>query len=477
MKKFLRFLAVSIFLYSCVTNGIARRKKMDKYEHWFKEEVFLLITKEETQTFKKLKTEEEKDKFIKIFWAKRDPSPATKENEFKDEWYKRLEYVNKTFTHGPTKGLHSDMGRVYMFFGPPSQTTSTAPRNRQEAIGGSQQEPSAQIWIYQPMPDLNLKNAFRVTFREYQYGYDLDHQTPQKILHALEVFPKVVIFNPDIKELPRYRIFLDETSFEGKMIKDLMVTGNEVQGLSVEWAPIFTRALNKSTYVSFLIKIDPQQLDKKKLREVIFFGKIKGEEEEESDFLESVKTEKVKGDTLLAIFGVPVKAGKSILYMGLSDRDKKNYSLLKSDLDVPNFWDSNLNISTIILSPEVASVSKPKREGRFNPYIIGQYKATPKWGNVFKRNELLNVLFYVYNAQLEVNKVSLKIEYFIISKEVAYKLNPQEIKEKVEPEKALAGGTQVVLSPLKPGKYTFKIKITDMNANKSIEKTADFVVK
>jgi len=39
------------------------------------------------------------------------------------------------------------------------------------------------------------------------------------------------------------------------------------------------------------------------------------------------------------------------------------------------------------------------------------------------------------------------------------------------------GGTQVPLSPLKPGKYTFKIKVTDKVANKSIDRTAEFAVE
>lgn len=478
MKKFLELLVILILTLSFATSGLAKKEKMDKYEHWLKEEVALLITQEEEKEFLKIKTDEQKDKFIEIFWAKRDPSPGTKENELKDEWYQRLEYVNRSYTRGPKKGWHSDTGRVYMYLGPPSQTSAAPPRIREEPMGGSQQEPASQIWIYQAMPDLGLTSPFRIIFREYQYGYDLDHQTPLNILHAMEIFPKVVIFNPDIKELPRYKFFLDKDSFEGKLIKDFVATGNEVKEISLEWMPIFTRALNQSTHVSFLTKIDPQQLDKKKLREVTFFGKIKGEGGEE-DFLESVKTEKEKekGDSLLAVFGLPVIAEKSILYLGASDRDKENYSLIKSDLDVPNFWDGELNTSTLILSHEVAPSSKSDREGEFNPYIVGEYKAKPRWGNAFKQSEFLSVLFYVYNAALKDNEVSLNIEYFIISEEVAFKLNPQEIKEKVEPDKSLAGGTQIPLSPLKPGKYTFKAKITDNNANKTIEKTADFIVE
>jgi len=42
---------------------------------------------------------------------------------------------------------------------------------------------------------------------------------------------------------------------------------------------------------------------------------------------------------------------------------------------------------------------------------------------------------------------------------------------------AVACGTEVPLSPLKPGKYTFKIRVTDKIAGKNVEKTAPFVVE
>ena len=80
------------------------------------------------------------------------------------------------------------------------------------------------------------------------------------------------------------------------------------------------------------------------------------------------------------------------------------------------------------------------------------------------------------------SKNLLKTENWQIEEPLGKSLNRvrkirDEIKEKVEPGKTLAGGTEVSLSSLKPGKYTFKIKVTDRNANKSIDKTADFTVE
>lgn len=195
MRKKIGFIIISVFIISLAAYG---EKKMDKYENWFKE-VSLLLSKEEKAEFKKLKTSEEKDKFIELFWAKRDPSPKTEENEFKNEWYKRLNYVNETFTRGLKKGWRSDMGKVYLFFGKPWYTKATPPKRSPEPVGGSQLDLGKQIWIYKQKPELGLNYIFEVCFIDYQWGYDLEDDTPLIIRRALEIYPETIVVNPDLR--------------------------------------------------------------------------------------------------------------------------------------------------------------------------------------------------------------------------------------------------------------------------------------
>jgi GWxTD domain-containing protein len=53
------------------------------------------------------------------FWKSKDPTPNTQENELKDEYYRRLKYVNQNFTLPTREGWETDMGMVYMIYGPP----------------------------------------------------------------------------------------------------------------------------------------------------------------------------------------------------------------------------------------------------------------------------------------------------------------------------------------------------------------------
>src|SRR5512138_3755851 len=97
------------------------RKELEgPYRKWLNEDVAYIITDEERQAFKRLATEEEKQSFIEQFWLRRDPTPDTQENEFKEEHYRRIAYANERFASG-IPGWKADRGRIYITYGPPDE--------------------------------------------------------------------------------------------------------------------------------------------------------------------------------------------------------------------------------------------------------------------------------------------------------------------------------------------------------------------
>ena len=103
--------------------------------------VAYIITDEERQAFKRLQTDEEREQFIEQFWLRRDPTPDTVENEFKEEHYRRIAYANEHFASG-IPGWKTDRGRIYIVFGPPDEIDShpsggTYERPIEEGGGGN----------------------------------------------------------------------------------------------------------------------------------------------------------------------------------------------------------------------------------------------------------------------------------------------------------------------------------------------------
>jgi GWxTD domain-containing protein len=91
------------------------------YEKWLAEDVVYIITPDEKAAFQRLQTDAEREQFIEQFWLRRDPTPGTVENEFKEEHYRRIAYANEHFTEGIIPGWKSHRGMYYIKFGPPDE--------------------------------------------------------------------------------------------------------------------------------------------------------------------------------------------------------------------------------------------------------------------------------------------------------------------------------------------------------------------
>lgn len=116
---------ISIGILSPVFNiGYAAAKSKSpemKPEHReFKSYAQYIFTKDERKIFRKLSTNEARDRFIENFWEIRDPTPFTGENEFKLEMERRYDFVSKYFKEGPIPGWKTDRGKIYLMLGAPT---------------------------------------------------------------------------------------------------------------------------------------------------------------------------------------------------------------------------------------------------------------------------------------------------------------------------------------------------------------------
>ena len=83
--------------------------------------VHLLLDAQSEESFTQLEPGE-RERFFEEYWAVRDPTPGTAENEALAEFHKRIDYANRNYSHaGQLKGMFTDMGRVYIRYGPPDE--------------------------------------------------------------------------------------------------------------------------------------------------------------------------------------------------------------------------------------------------------------------------------------------------------------------------------------------------------------------
>jgi GWxTD domain-containing protein len=131
-------------------------------DSWIDSPVSLLLTDQERDVYKKLSTPEDKMQFIRIFWARRDPLLRTRENEFKQEFYARVDAADERFAEGKVPGWKTARGQVYILFGPPS-------REEKRAIPESSRP--ALFWIYDRIGSSRIPSneALVFVYRDIKY--------------------------------------------------------------------------------------------------------------------------------------------------------------------------------------------------------------------------------------------------------------------------------------------------------------------
>jgi len=111
-----------------------------RYREWL-EDVSPIITKAEREVFGRLRTDADRDKFIRFFWRQRDPYPDTAENEFYKEYMERVRFADQNFGRESSKrGSQTERGYFYLLLGKPLE--------RQFFTTFSQVWP-VELWYYQ----------------------------------------------------------------------------------------------------------------------------------------------------------------------------------------------------------------------------------------------------------------------------------------------------------------------------------------
>ncbi len=116
MKTIHRFLLAAMLAALSVT---ALAAVSPAKRSWADGPVQYLMTKEEMAAWRALDNDAAADDFIALFWARRDPTPGTPRNEFREDFEAKVKFADEQFSAGTRKGSMSDRGRTVLLFGVP----------------------------------------------------------------------------------------------------------------------------------------------------------------------------------------------------------------------------------------------------------------------------------------------------------------------------------------------------------------------
>ena len=167
-------------------------------------------------------------------------------------------------------------------------------------------------------------------------------------------------------------------------------------------------------------------------------------------------------------------------------------AVLKKEMIVPDFWNGDLNTSTVILAERIdplpAPLSPQQRADR--PYALGTMEIIPATRTAFPKSSELSTFMLIYNPRTDAaNKPDVLVEYHFYAKaadgpeKFFNKTSPTSLNaQTLPPQFDLAAGHQlqsgqaVPLASFPEGEYRLEIKVTDKIANKSLTREINFTV-
>ena len=510
----------------------ARDEKLKKeletpYRKWLDEDVVYIISDEERKAFHQLNTDEEREQFVEQFWLRRDPTPDTDENEFKEEHYRRIAYANEHFASG-IPGWRTDRGRTYIQYGPPDEIeahSSGGSYERPMSEGGGETEtfPFEQ-WRYRYIDgvgqniilefvDKSMSGEYRMTMDPSEKDALLNVPNAGLTLYEQEgLSTKTDRFNrtdgthlgvPDqymnqsMNEFNRMAQFFKMQEPPQVKFKDLesAITSRVTYNvLPMQVHTDYLRVTESTVLANITLQFDNSDLmfvEKDGVDRAVInvFGRITSmtrrpikifeptlETTAPPDMLEAYKNQK-------QIFqeSIPLQPGRYHLNIMAKDIMSGNVAPYEVALDVPHFSEDRLAASTLILADQIEKLPMKSIGGTM--FAIGDTKVRPKVGGVpkFKIDEKMGVYvqFYNFAPEEKTNKPDGAIQY-IVSKVGS----TESIIDFTEDLSSIlyASANQVTvqkllpLSKLGPGTYTLKVKAVDRRANQTVQQQENFIV-
>lgn len=175
MDTRIRVLVVALLGWSVAALAALSPQKAE----WAKGPVQFLMTPEDVARWNSLQTDAEADEFISLFWLRRDPTPGTPQNEFRDDFEARAGYADQNFSTKTVRGSLSDRGKMLILFGAPTRAVRTggqgaiAPTTPSSTFSGRTTDTEAEdtrevpklMWTYEGENSQKMFGAPRVELR------------------------------------------------------------------------------------------------------------------------------------------------------------------------------------------------------------------------------------------------------------------------------------------------------------------------
>jgi GWxTD domain-containing protein len=489
------------------------------YKDWLEKDVTYVITDEERKAFKKLATDDERERFIEEFWRRRDPDPDTDENEFKEEYYERIAYANEHFASG-IPGWKTDRGRIWIMYGKPDERET-------HPSGGSYERPSYEgggstttypfeIWFYRYLAGVG--SGVEIEFvdptgsGEYRIARNPDEKDAMLNIpgagltlseelglsdKANRVSGAGAIGNQNYSReqdspFARLQLMADLARPPAVKFNDLASAVNtgviEENPLNFEVRADFFRQSDERVITAITIQVENKDLvfqDSGGLQQarINIFGRITSVAGRRAGVFEdpvittATTAELADAKDRKSAYQKAVALAPGTYKVDVIVRDVASGAtgVRHIALPVPRYDPQKLSTSTLVLAARLENLGDRPAVGQF---VIGQTKVIPNVAGIYRRGEPVGIYLQVYNAGIDQTTLrpSVDVDYALTK-------DGKEVGKQTEDWHGMSdAGQRLTLARLldtrqmAAGEYELTIHIRDRVSGQTLTPSAKFTV-
>jgi GWxTD domain-containing protein len=533
-RRGITFTLTTLFLSSLLTltaqNNKAREQARQKEEagnylkKWPQQEVPYIIDSEEQAAFNRLKTDEEREQFIEAFWLRRDPSPDSVDNEFRDEYYRRIVLANEKYTSG-IPGWKTDRGRILIMHGEPDEVETHAMggtylRDIEEGGGRTSTFPFER-WRYRHIDNIgnNVILEFVDSSMSGEYRLEFDPAAKDALLHVPGVglteyeermgLDKADRLNrsvakagnplgqdtrvSDFDRLDQYYKILTPPSVKFKDLEAIVTKRLSQNLLPFDYRADVYKMTETASLVPITIQVAYKNLTFKEetSSDGTKFMRANGRFEGQVSKLSGKVIERIDDAFDLTVMaaqfrpdGIAVHqkvlnlppGGPYRLFLAVNDAKSNNTGTVDKRLEVKRFPEDNLSSSALVLADFIDKLPDRTVGAQFQ---IGSLKVRPSVRREFRQDQNMFVFLQVYGLKLDekTHKPSATSEVLITR-------DGQEVRKLTDKISELAGAAQqmnfiqqIPISEFQPGEYGIQVKIIDELAQAPLVTSDKFTVR
>ena len=457
--------------------GLAAGQKLDKDDKRFLDDVRPILLTDEEKVFKELKQKSDRLEFRKIFWARRDPDPATPENEFQTEYEKAHAEADLAYRVLGQAGAATDCGRVFILLGKPDEV-----RKEETAVAGLR---VPETWTYKDRPGQTFQGGKAVI------AFDADCRAPVVLGAQLERIAAARVLQPNLD----YRFGKD-----GRLVKlaDLLPKDTPARALvkqprqdfEVAARAFYLKVADGGTALVGLVQGDASSLavaesgGKKAVNVEVAASAVAGDGRE-AGWTEQATTAPVGADgRFVASFKIGLQPGSYTLKAGAVEPKSGKGALVSVPIEVPDLsmvektdtGDTHPvpSAATLVIVrdieelPEGAPVDP---QNAFSAFVLGHARLQPHFGTAFHTSDEISIFYQVYD--LNVDPATGQADAVATLSILRDGKTP--VARSQNPITTQVGGSiigPVRLTTYTPGPYVVQLKVNDRVAKKEIVQEA-----